>query len=78
MKKLFAIAALMSASQLLSACSIFESKGDEIIFDTTLGPATESQVASLPNTLKGDSDNARYSSEALKGDGMESLDGTGE
>ncbi|WP_262690984.1 hypothetical protein [Kordiimonas aestuarii] len=72
MKKLFAIAALMS----LSACSIFESKGDEIIFDKTLGPATETQVANLPNNLKGDKDNARYSGEALKGEGMESRDGT--
>jgi hypothetical protein len=72
MKKLFAIAALMT----LSACSIFEGKGDEIVFDTALGPSTESQAASLPNNLKGDSDNARYSSEALKGDGMESLDGS--
>ena len=76
MKKLFAIAALMTLPQLLGACSIFEGKGDEIIFDKTLGPATESQAASLPNTLKGDRDNARYSSETLKGEGMESADGT--
>ncbi|WP_417452131.1 hypothetical protein [Kordiimonas sp.] len=72
MKKPFVIAALMS----LSACSIFESKGDEIIFDTTLGPATETQAETLPNNLKGDKENARYSNETLKGDGMESRDGT--
>ena len=76
MKKLIAVAALLSASQLLGACSIFESKGDEIIFDKTLGPSTEGQVASLPNTLQGDRENARYSTETLKGEGMESLDGT--
>ena len=76
MKKLFTIAALMSLPAFLSACSIFESKGDEIIFDKTLGPATETQAKNLPNSLKGDKENARYSNEALKGDNMESRDGT--
>ncbi|WP_231727329.1 hypothetical protein [Kordiimonas lipolytica] len=69
MKKLIPAVALFA----LAACS---SDGDEIVFDTTLGPRTEAQVESLPSNLKGDSDNARYSSEDLKGAGMESTDGT--
>ncbi|WP_417460277.1 hypothetical protein [Kordiimonas sp.] len=72
MKKILLIAALVS----LSACGIFEGKGDEIIFDKTLGPATETQVKNLPNTLEGDKSNARYMNEALKGDNMESTDGS--
>ncbi len=59
---------------LLAGCS---SSGDEIVFDTTLGPETENQIESLPGTLHGDTDNARYSTEELKGKGMESKDGTG-
>jgi len=59
---------------LLAACS---SSGDEIVFDTTLGPETEDQIEGLPSTLHGDTDNARYSGEDLKGKGMESKDGSG-
>lgn len=69
MKKLIPAVALLA----LAACS---DKGDEIVFDTTLGPRTEDQVKTLPGTLKGDSENARYSNENLKGAGMESSDGT--
>lgn len=72
MKKTLLIAALMS----LSACGLFEGKGDEIIFDKTLGPATAVQVDNLPNTLEGDKSNARYMNEQLKGDNMESTDGS--
>ncbi len=59
---------------LLSACS---SSGDEIVFDTTLGPQTKLQVETLPSTLEGDTDNARYSTENLRGRSMESEDGSG-
>ncbi len=52
------------------------SSGDEIIFDTTLGPETERQIETLPDTLQGDSGNARYSSENLRGKSMESEDGS--
>ncbi|WP_417458365.1 hypothetical protein [Kordiimonas sp.] len=72
MKKILLIAALTS----LSACGMFDGKGDEIIFDKTLGPATEMQVNSLPNTLEGDKKNARYMNEQLKGENMESTDGS--
>lgn len=74
MKKLFALSALL----LLPACSIFEKKGDEIVFDTVLGPETDAQIATLPATLEGDSSNARYMTTEKKGKGMESQDGTGE
>ena len=73
MKTLMILTALIS----LSSCSIFESDGDEIVFDTTLGPRTEAQIKSLPSTLEGDTGNARYSNEPLKGKGMESEGGTG-
>lgn len=59
---------------LLSACG----GGDEIIFDTTLGPETERQIEALPQTLEGDKGNARYSTENLRGAGMESDDGSGQ
>jgi len=59
---------------LIAGCG---SSGDEIVFDTTLGPETKNQIENLPRTLHGDTDNARYSSEDLKGKGMESKDGTG-
>lgn len=69
MKRLILPAALLS----LAACS---SSGDEIVFDTRLGPQTEMQIQSLPNTLEGDKNNARYLQTEKKGDGMESSDGT--
>lgn len=58
----------------LAACG---GGGDEIIFDTRLGPATRLQVETLPNTLSGDTANARYSSIPLEGPGMASKDGSG-
>ncbi len=58
----------------LSACG---SSGDAVVFDTVLGPETERQIETLPSTLEGDAENARYSSENLKGRGMESSDGSG-
>lgn len=70
MKKMILPAALFS----LAACS---SDGDEIIFDTRLGPETGTQIQSLPSGLQGDSENARYSRTEKKGAGMESDDGTG-
>ena len=51
--------------------------GDEVVFDTVLGPETERQIEALPSTLEGDAENARYSSEDLKGRSMESTDGSG-
>jgi len=69
MKKLIITAATLA----LTACS---SNGDEIIFDTRLGPKTAEQIQALPSGLKGDTNNARYSSEEKKGAGMESADGT--
>ncbi len=59
---------------LLAGCG---GSGDEIVFDTTLGPETKNQIKGLPATLGGDTDNARYSDEELKGKGMESKDGKG-
>lgn len=58
----------------LAACG---SSGDEIVFDTVLGPETKEQIKTLPDTLAGDKDNARYSGENLRGQGMESTDGSG-
>ncbi len=48
---------------LLAGCG---SGGDEIVFDTTLGPDTDDQIKGLPTTLHGDTDNARYSMMRLK------------
>lgn len=72
MKKIILPAAILMS---LSACS---SDGDEIIFDTRLGPETSSQIQALPSGLQGDSENARYSRTDKKGTGMESDDGTEE
>ncbi|MCK0068672.1 MULTISPECIES: hypothetical protein [Kordiimonas] len=72
MKKLLAIAALFS----LSACSLFEGKGEEIIFDTTLGPKTEDQIKTLPSNLQGDAGNANYLGTERKGPQLESEDGS--
>lgn len=77
MKKRFTFLLAITAAFTLSACSIFESKDTGIIFDTVLGPETEVQIAELPETLQGDTENANYSSENLKGDKMESSDGSG-
>ena len=74
MKKLIALSALL----LLPACSMFEKDGDEIVFDTVLGPETKDQVATLPSTLDGDGGNARYTITEKKGKGMESTDGSGQ
>ena len=65
---------LIPSMFLLAGCG---NSGDEIVFDTTLGPETKDQIEGLPTTLHGDTDNARYSSEDLRGKGMESKDGTG-
>ena len=65
---------LVPSLLLLAGCG---GSGDEIVFDTTLGPETDDQIEGLPTTLHGDTDNARYSNEDLKGKGMESKDGTG-
>lgn len=63
---------VVSAAFLLSACG----GGSGVVFDTVLGPETEKQIEPLPSTLEGDSANARYSAENLKGKNMESTDGT--
>ncbi len=74
MKKLLALTALFS----LSACSLFESKGDEIIFNTALGPDTEAQIKTLPATLEGDVENKNHLGTERKGPSLESEDGTEE
>ena len=76
MKKILRKSAGLALLMALSACSIFEGKGDEIIFDKTLGPATATQIADLPKTLEGDKDHAVYMNEPRKGEHMESTDGT--
>lgn len=54
----------------LSACSVFKGKGDAVVFDTVLGPNAKEQAKSLPSDLRGDSDNARHSSDTLIGNNM--------
>lgn len=66
---------LVLAALQLAACG---GSGDEVVFDTVLGPETEKQIEVLPSTLEGDAANARYSSENLKGRSMESSDGSGQ
>ena len=66
---------LIGITTSLGACSIFEGGGDEIIFDTTLGPRTETQLKSLPSTLVGDDASANHTP-VRKGKGMESSDGS--
>ncbi len=72
MKKIAAILALTT----VSACSIFESKGDEIVFDTALGPTTETQIQNLPAGLEGDTENSNHLGIERKGPSLESADGT--
>lgn len=55
----------------LSACSVFEGKGDEIIFDKTLGPKTQAQIKPLPKDLRGDKAGENLSGEALKNSDLE-------
>jgi len=44
----------------LGACSIFEGGGDAIVFDTALGPLTETQIDALPGGMIGDEDGQRH------------------
>jgi hypothetical protein len=74
MKKLIALAVIL----MLPACSLFKTKGDEIVFDTVLGPETDSLLETLPDNLVGDTGNAQYTITQKKGKGMESDDGTGQ
>jgi len=48
---------LMGLSLLLAACG---GGKDEIIFDTAVGPNTQAQMRTLPNDLRGDTDNRRH------------------
>lgn len=73
MKNTLKISALSATAFILSACG---SSGDTIVFDTVLGPETDQQIESLPPTLAGDKDRATYSTENLKGQNMESRDGS--
>ena len=72
MKNLIALSAVL----LLSACSMFKGKGDEIVFDTVLGPETEDHIKTLSSNLEGDTANAQYTLTQKKGEDMESEDGT--
>ena len=72
MKKLAALTAIL----MLSACSFFSEDEEVIVFDTVLGPETKDQIKQLPGALVGDTKNARYTTTAKKGEGMESEDGT--
>ncbi|UTW56396.1 hypothetical protein [Kordiimonas sp. SCSIO 12610] len=73
MKKLIVAPLFLS----LGACSIFGGgDGDEIIFDTALGPETKLQIRELDEGLVGDSENAQYLPEERKGNNLESEDGS--
>lgn len=73
MSKSFKFSIIAGATLALAACG---SKGDAIVFDTVLGPETEVQIEGLPSTLEGDTARANYSTEDLKGQKMESGDGS--
>ncbi|WP_262694864.1 lipoprotein [Kordiimonas aquimaris] len=73
MSKSFKFSVIIGSALVLSACG---SKGDAIVFDTVLGPETEVQIEGLPSTLEGDTARANYSTENLKGQQMESDDGS--
>ncbi|WP_308909335.1 hypothetical protein [Pseudokordiimonas caeni] len=61
---------------MLAGCGIFDSKGDEIVFDTRLGPQTEAQAKSLPGDLRGDTDHASHSPSPVVGQNLTSRDGS--
>jgi hypothetical protein len=69
MKKTLALSTVF----LIAACS---GKGDEIVFDTVLGPVTKAQIEPLPKNLTGDAANANHLPGERKGAQMESVDGT--
>jgi len=71
MKKIILAAALLS----LAACGGSSTKSGVTITDGVQGPASKELEKTTPNTLGGDTANAKYSSEALKGKGMEDSDG---
>lgn len=70
MKKIILAAALLT----LAACGS-STKSGVTISGNDQGPATKELAKTTPNTLGGDTSNAQYSSEALKGQGMEDDDG---
>lgn len=65
---------ILVAGCFLTACT----KGDTLVFDTRLGPVTSQQIQSLPNTLDGDTKNARHTSYTLEGKGMKDPKGNNE
>jgi len=75
MSNSFKFFAIFASALALSACG---GSGDEIVFDTVLGPETDKQIEALPSTLEGDKARANYSTENLKGQKMESRDGSTE
>ncbi|MCJ9429489.1 hypothetical protein [Kordiimonas marina] len=68
MKKLLIVPALL----MLGACS----KGDAIVFDDTVGPATHAEIEKLPKNLEGDHANAKYSDAPAVAPDMTTDDGT--
>lgn len=65
---------ILATSSLLMACS----SDDSIIFDKRLGPVTSQQIKALPQTLDGDTKNARHTSYTLEGKGMKDPKGVDE
>ena len=71
MKKIILASALLS----LAACGGGGTVSGVTVEGTAQGPATKEQAKATPDTLGGDSAGAKYSSEALKGEGMEDSGG---
>ena len=74
MKKITTPLMIITATCLLAACS----KESAFVFDTRLGPVTAQQIETLPDTLSGDSKNARRASYTLEGKGMKDPKGGNE
>lgn len=74
MKNMTPTLMILATSSLLMACS----NGDTLIFDKRLGPVTKQQIKALPDTLEGDTNNARHTSYTLEGKGMKSPTGNDE
>ena len=69
MKRPLIISGLVLSAFLIAACSgsKSESEGPLAIPEADLGPETKEAVKELPSGLVGDKQNARYTSDNLKG-----------